>query len=216
MNKNYETYEEALKERHGKMLSCSSSSSSGGMMANSNSLLNYHLDIKDNDGSILTVENKKPFEKAFRYTYRIKDEDLKDLYEYIEENRFWAFSRLETYQDPRFVVYDYSSNSGFSLCYDDTSIGGKSYVYLHIDRNAMHQYKFDKQALDYDSLICALEKKGELLTSEESGHSSFFPEDPETVSNDIKTDSDGKRCPCCGYRPVSGRFCPECGSEIKN
>ena len=58
-----------------------------------------------------------------------------------------------------------------------------------------------------------LAKKGELFSTEESGEdSSFFAETPEkekqvTANKDI--------CPCCGYRPVTGRFCPECGSLVK-
>ena len=217
MEDSYKAYLQALDEKHGKLRSCSYSSYSGGMMYNSNTILNYWLEIKDNDESILNVENKMAFEKTYKSTYRIKDEDLKELCDFIETNRFWAFSRLEFYQDPRFIVYDYSSSSGFTLYYDETSIGGSSHVYFHINGDAMHQYNFDEQYTRLKTLFSGLADKGELLSTEEYGQQTLINEsftlDPKT-----ETPVNGEEqsiCPNCGYKPVSGRFCPECGSLVK-
>jgi hypothetical protein len=221
MDRCYEAYEEALKEKHGKLLSCSSYSSSGGMMVNSNSLSNYWLDIKENDGSILKVEEKKPFEKTYKYSYRINDEDLRELCSFIETNRFWAFSRLEFHQDPRFVAYDFSNSSSLSLHYDDTSLGGKPRESFHIDCGAMNQYKFNEQNARFTELLSSLKDKGELLSKETSGKDTFlrgsFADLPENRPHVQNTDpgEEEKTCPFCGYGPVSSRFCPECGALIK-
>lgn len=206
-------YKKALEEKHGRLSGCSSYSSSSGMMINSNSLLKYELEIKENDESVMTVSNKAPFSKTVTAHYRIKDEDLKDLCTFIEKNRFWAFKELHYHQDPAFIVYDYSRSSSFSLKYDDSGIGGSSFVYLTINADAMRQYEFDELCDEFTARMDELAKKGELFSTEESGEdSSFFAEKPE---KEKQTTADKDICPCCGYRPVTGRFCPECGSLVK-
>ncbi|MBR3250749.1 MAG: hypothetical protein IKF80_03485 [Erysipelotrichaceae bacterium] len=213
MDSDMQAYQKALEEKHGRLTGCSSCSSSNGMMINSNSLLNYELEIKENDGSVLTVSNKAPFQKTVTASYRIKDKDLKDLCTFIEENRFWAFRELQYHQDPAFIVYDYSRSSSFTLKYDDSEIGGSRFEYLSINADAMRQHKFNELCDGFTYRMDELAKKGELFSTKESGeNSNFFVETPE---KEKQITADGDTCPCCGYKPVIGRFCPECGSLVK-
>ena len=216
MDSDFEAYKKALEIKHGKLLGCSYFSSSNGMMMNSNSLLSYDLEIDTDDDSVLTVRNKAPFGKTFTTVYQIKDEDLKDLLVFIKENKFWAFGELQYYQDPRFIVYDYSSNSGITLKFDDREVGGTPFEYFSIKPDAMYQYKFDEQCKTFVSEIQELMNKGELLSSEESGEDSNFFGNMETKPKpDVEITEDNEVCPTCGYKPVTGRFCPECGSQVK-
>ena len=221
MDNDYKAYEEALEEKHGKLLGCSYSDYSSGMMMNSNSLNSYDLQIKDNDESVLTVRTKAPFGKTFISTLRIKDEDLKELSEYIEESRFWAFNKLKYHQDPNFVVYDYSLSSGFSLIFDDRAFGGSPFTFLSINAQAMNQFGFSETGTKLSTILIGLQGKGELLSAKEEGEDSNFfntmsmNTKPEKPKQETELSEDNEVCPCCGYKPVTGKFCPECGTRVK-
>ena len=221
MDNDYKAYEEALEEKHGKLIGCSYSAHSSGMMMNSNSLNSYDLRVNENGESIMTVRAKAAFGKTYISKFRIKDEDLKELSDFIQESRFWAFSKLEYHQDPRYVIYDYSSSSGFSLILDDSAFGGSSFNYLSINAQAMSQYGFSETGTKLSTILIGLQSKGELLSTEEEGEDSNFfntmsmNTEPTEPKQEVELSEDNEVCPCCGYKPVTGKFCPECGARVK-
>ena len=221
MDYGYKAYLKALEDRHGKLVHCSSSYTSSGMMMNSNSLISYELKIEENDKSVLTVRNKQPFKKCVITTYSIMDKDLKDICDFVEENRFWAFSELEYYQDPNYIVFDYSSSSSISLGFDDRSVGGSPYSYLSINDQAMSQHGFGELSTKFTAQLSSLMEKGRILSfSEEGEDSNFFNNmsvftDKEKPEQKIEPDEGNNVCPSCGYHPVEGKFCPECGYRVK-
>ena len=211
MDTGREAYEKALQDEHGKLLSCSCYYHSNGMMMNSNAISDLELKIAD-DGSVLTVTSKEAFQKRIIKTYRIKDEDLSELNDFVSENRLWAYSELKYIQDPRFVMYDYSVSRSASLVFDESQ-SGKTYATYHsLNYDAMRQNGFEKLFDNLVSIMRSLEIKGELLYRREEGISSFSNVEVPKQDNGSE---DGEICPTCGYRPVSGKFCPECGTRVK-
>lgn len=204
---------EQLKDKentHGELVGCSYSSSSSGMMFNSNTLYYVSVD-KQQSGQIITVRSKESLRDEISSTYKAKSDVLAAVSELADRENMQAWGELEYKQD--FIVYDYSASEGVTLYYDDTPSGGYKKTPVSINAKAVRQ---QGRADVIDGLAAILEKgieEAELISQQPSPADGNGMLANAPVTDDVQPDDDCWKCPFCGCVTNRGRFCCECGSK---
>ena len=216
---------------HGELISISHSSSSSGMMMNSNA--HYSDSICKKDGVwTLTSVSMPAFQNETVTVYKIGEEVVKQIEETVKREGLAAFDGLR-YKDP-YPVYDYSSSSGISMTFDDSSVGGSPRVYKSLDIAALRQCGLDDTVTELCQLISSGGEDKEIISSEEKqragmgfmmGMMGITPGGGNTPNTENKTPAPKTApmpaappagawtCKKCGYNANMGKFCSECGER---
>ena len=212
------------KEEHGELISVSYSSSTNGMMFNSNTLNSLSLE-RMSDHAQLTVKNKASGGGTDVSVYKAELSLFDKLREIIERENVAAWSALRYVE--LFQMTDYSSSENLTLVFDDRSVGGNSRVWKSIDCKAVDQQGRRDVIIELRSILSA-EGRGELI-SQSSGHVPNMGFMGVTGGGSVpmgmmgigmmtammanSADASGTwLCPSCGENKNKGKFCMECGS----
>ncbi|MBO4869462.1 MAG: hypothetical protein J5585_07095 [Clostridia bacterium] len=215
---------------HGELISISHSSSSSGMMMNSNA--HYSDSICKKDGVwTLTSVSMPAFQNETVTVYKIGEEVVKQIEETVKREGLAAFDGLR-YKDP-YPVYDYSSSSGISMTFDDSSVGGSPRVYKSLDVAALRQCGLDDTVSELCQLISSGGENKEIISFEEKqrtgmdlmmGMMGMTPGGNNNSNTENKTPAPKPvpvkdppagawTCKTCGYNANLGKFCSECGER---
>lgn len=198
----------ALKEEHGTLTSCSYSSSSSGMMFNSNSLSSISV-RRDGGDQMLTYSSKLAFGGSILSVYRVKEDVLAKVRELVERENLAALAQLKYHQE--IMMTDQSSSENIYLSFDDRELGG-GFVSRNIDVDALSQHGAGEVADELHALLMEAMKNGELLDSKMSDQGMMGM---GAFANMMMQASDKKEtwtCSKCGSGGLSGKFCTECGA----
>ncbi len=216
----------AINEPHGELQEIEWSSSSSGMMMGSYS--SYSVRLFRENGELRLEEKSMPaYESVTVKLYSADETVFEKILGITEKENLAAWSYLQ--RDPKLtmMVYDYSSSSQLTLTYDDSSVGGWSYVRKSIDTEAATQQGGSDTLKEISGLLqeCCSDER---LLSEETqpnpyasgtpimglGTFTGTPESKEGQTGSGSIEADGTwTCGACGSSGNTGKFCPECGSR---
>ena len=216
--------EKLPKEEHGELVSVSYSSSSSGMMMNSNTLFSLMLE-REGEHAKLTVREKQSGGGTETSVYKAELSLFDKLREIIDRENVAAWSQLKYVE--LFQMTDYSSSEGLTLIFDDQSLGGNPRVWKNIDCKAADQ-QGRRDVISEIRAILAVEGRGELI-SKSSQPASVMGVMGFTMGAGApvgmmgmgmaaammaqSAESSGTwLCPHCGENKNKGKFCMECGS----
>jgi hypothetical protein len=195
------------KEEHGELTGVVFSSVSSGMMYNSNTEHSISIMLK-NGWQEITVSDKNAFEAKHITVYKAKDDVLAKVRRLIDRENLAAWSMLK--EKNKMQVYDYSSNAGVTLYFNDSSIGGSSYVSKHIDTSAVHEHGGDEVINELSRMLYEAAAKAEVFIPERIfGHDTNI-----SASGFAQMTMPGEwKCPECNFEKNTGKFCINCGCK---
>ena len=215
---------------HGELISISHSSSSSGMMMNSNAHFSDSICKKDGVWTLTSV-SMPAFQNETVTVYKISEKVVKQIEETVKREGLAAFDGLR-YKDP-YPVCDYSSSSSISMTFDDRSVGGRPRVHKSLDLAALRQCGLEDTVTELCQLISSGGEDKEIISSEEKQRAGMgfmmgmmgmtqggvnIP-DTENKTPAPKTapvpdpPAGAWTCKKCGYNANMGKFCCECGER---
>ena len=195
------------KEEHGELTGVVISSSSSGMMFNSNTEHSISIMLK-NSRQEITVSEKKAFEAKHITVYKAKDDVLAKVRVLIDRENLAAWSTLK--EKNKMQVYDYSSNAGITLYFNDSSMGGSSYVSKNIDTSAAHEHGGGEVINELSKMLYEAAEEAEVIIPER-----IFGQDTNiAASGSAQMPMPGEwKCPECNFEKNTGKFCINCGCK---
>ena len=180
---------------------------------------------EERHGELRLVDKDMPtYQPETIRTFSVDEEKFERFRKFVEKENLAAWSYLRSDPKKQMMVHDYSSHSGITLTFDDTSVGGHNRVTRSIDREAVSQQGGAKVFSALVALLKECKADSSRLLSEETVPNPYMNnQNPSMVNPGSprgKTDEfgfviagdDTWTCPTCGNTGNSGKFCPECGS----
>ena len=205
----YPTLEEvnAVRELHDRLICCSYSTHSGGMMFNSDSSLYISVEIKNGE-QLITRTDKEAFKDSVTAVYKAKTDVLSEIKALTDRENMAAWHQLKYYQE--FFATDVSYGEGCWLVFEDDS--EKLRTMRNIDFQAVRQQGAGAAADEFRRILVSAAEQGELVSG---GAEDLTPDtDGFTVPPADTKPREGTPCPSCGAEGNTGRFCRECGHKL--
>lgn len=146
-----------------KISQISLSSSSSGMMMNSNRSLTELLEWKD-DGSVTMTRTEIRGTERDESVFAVSDELAEKVRDLAERADMASWGELKYEEDPVFQCTDYSSSSSGKIILDLRSKGGKPYEIVAFSPRAVNQNGKDKDLTALYELFQACQDPSSILT----------------------------------------------------
>lgn len=203
--------------QHGKLLTFEHSSWSNGMSMNSHQEQSTRLYWSESGEPVVVKRFQQGTADALISEYKASEKVLADLEKFIRERNITNLAELkyERSKDPFANVTDTSGGSTYSIVFDESSVGGRSFEAFTIDPSALWQHGGAEIAGSLSDLTSRLTLESQLIKS--------YTETPKPMGMSgfmgmgmlMQQGGTAWTCSECGHECNGGKFCNNCGSPKK-
>ena len=219
------------KVSHGRIISFEHISRCGGMSINSHRE-NSTKAVWADGGAAVTKYIQQGSYDAVVTELKAGEKVIAELEQYIRDNNLTNLSRL-TYdrsKDPFANMTDSWEGGGYSIVFDDSEEGGRSFVCFTLDPKAISQHgggeitgKLSEftQRLCSESVISSMRREAPktggmgMMGPAGTAVTVSTPDNKTSALTAQYTEQEKWECSQCGYAENTGKFCSSCGSPRK-
>ncbi len=204
------------KTTHGRLLSFEYSSWSNGMSMNSHFENSTRLSWNENGEPVVIKRLQQGSLDAAVSEYKASEKVVADLEKYIRENNLTNLTEVkyDRSKDPFANVTDTSGGSHYSIVFDESSVGGNSFVAFTLDPLAISQHggaEIDSHLRALSDMLCMASTLIRSYTEPQKlfGMSGFMG---MAGLMGMTPPTEKWTCSECGYEGNSGKYCKNCGT----
>ena len=207
--------------KHGRLISFKHSSWSNGMTPNSHMENRTAATWAESGEVTVSWYSQQGVADAMVTDYKAGEKVTAELEEFIRQSNLTNLSQLkyERSKDPFAGMTDSSGGSDYTICFDDSSVGGDKSALFTLDPAAIGQHggtAVNEKLRDFTGRLCT---ESTIVSSHteprETGAMGGFMGMGMLGMLNQTASSEQWKCSCCGYDKNGGRFCNNCGAPKK-
>lgn len=216
---------------HGPLISLSWNHWSNGMMMYSHKESSRRVFQNEAGEWLYESVEQSDMQGETRSTFRVDPLIPGRLREISDREDLPSWSELKEIPELQIQVCDYSAASSVTLVFDDRELGGRKEERFTINCTAAGHHGKGAVIEEILEILSSCQRPEMLISVEKKGPSAkvrdFLRKAGLLKGGDDAPDQDGAAgsddsvskpgpgvCPECGYSPVEGKFCPECGTQM--
>ena len=205
----------AKQVKHGRLVSFEHYCWSNGMTLNSHNENETKATWSENGEVIVRLYMQQGVCDAVVTDYRAGEKVIAELEKFICESNLTNLAQLkyDRSKDPFSGMTDTSGDSYYTICFDDSSVGGDKSARFKLDPAAISQHGGEAIAKQLRELTDRLCSESTILSSHiEPAKSSMNGFMGMGMKIDQPAQTESWTCSACGNECSGGRFCNKCGN----